>query len=526
MSADVDAGCGPRFQARRSRRCTDQERERHPCSAYVWRQLLGRNGQPRWHSQLTPVGYSPASVVRVIPGKALQRGLENFRLKLCLGIFQCIPLHITTSEAILADPRLFPNVPQNGAGSLARVAGVKLNSGNVSFRHYHSLSYIWGPFNREITLDPQLHFGVEGTKRIWAMTILDASSGETSEHQVQGVIRTVMQEFEEYGKKNRISGIGPAPTSYLGSHPHLPCVVFSGSLPERSQLSQQKLIFWDNILHPRSLYGILYGDVSVGQDSGSSIPARSAGSSVLRIQNISLYVRLARASVELRKPGPQTLHCRPSAQRPLGLACQRADWARHKTWCRSQVTVRELELKRPGARELAEDFDAWYNEMGATLYTWVSVEALDLFQHAENLHTKFVVMSLRVRKPRPAVALKMFEYVDIRVYDRAAHKRSLRGQAAEAFQAALDQNKKANDLAKTQGKPGAALVITEVLQSGGEGIARNTSILLRPSVLTQGGSIGWEAFIKDIIDEGRNIKEMFRSRERAGTLPKSLSVIS
>ncbi|KAJ6578483.1 hypothetical protein B0H19DRAFT_1253720 [Mycena capillaripes] len=114
-------------------------------------------------------------------------------------------------------------------------------------------------------------------------------------------------------------------------------------------------------------------------------------------------------------------------------ACQRADWARHKAWCKKQAAIRELNLKAPGVRNLAMDFDAWLSAIGAMLYTWICVGALELSEHPENLHTKFVVLLLRARKPRPTEVLNMFEYLGLCVGDRAEYKLALQGRAAEEF---------------------------------------------------------------------------------------------
>ncbi|KAJ7196643.1 hypothetical protein GGX14DRAFT_473110 [Mycena pura] len=200
-------------------------------------------------------------------------------------------------------------------------------------------------------------------------------------------------------------------------------------------------------------------------------------------------------------------------------ACQRADWASHKALCKKQAAMRQG-LNAPEARDLSDDFDAWRSAMGAMLYTWICVGALELSKHPENIQSKFIVLVLRTRTPRPAAVLKLFEFVDIAVFDRAEHAQRIRGKPAEAnFQTMLEVVKEADDLAKRQGMPGAALILTDIRTSdGASGIMRGTPVLLRPSTLKNGDS-DWEPYIKRIINEGLNIKEMFRAQEIAGTLP-------
>ncbi|KAJ7686296.1 hypothetical protein B0H17DRAFT_1072222, partial [Mycena rosella] len=160
--------------------------------------------------------------------------------------------------------------------------------------------------------------------------------------------------------------------------------------------------------------------------------------------------------------------------------CQRADWPRHKALCKKQTAMRQRHLNTSEARDLATYFDAWQSAMGAMLYTWICVGALELSKHPQNIHSKFIVLVLRTRTPRPTAVLKMFEYIDIFVFDRAEHTLRIQGEPFEAeFQTMLEVTKEADDLAKRQGMPGAALVITDIRTSAGASrLLRGTPVLL------------------------------------------------
>ncbi|KAF8171612.1 hypothetical protein K438DRAFT_1852541 [Mycena galopus ATCC 62051] len=201
--------------------------------------------------------------------------------------------------------------------------------------------------------------------------------------------------------------------------------------------------------------------------------------------------------------------------------CQRADWPRHKDLCKKQTALRQRLNTSEAEQKLATDFDAWQSAMGAMLYSWICIGALELSKYPENIHSKFIVLVLRTRTPRrPNAVLKMFEYIDIYVFDRAEHSLRIRGKPSEGeFQTMLEVTKEADDLAKRQGMLGAALVITDIVTSdGARGLMRGTPVLLRPSALESVGD-DWEIGIKAIINEGLSIKEIFRAHEIAGTLP-------
>ena len=73
----------------------------------------------------------------------------------------------------------------------------------------------------------------------------------------------------------------------------------------------------------------------------------------------------------------------------------------------------------------------------------------------------------------------------------------------------LEATKDYDDLAKRQGMPGAALVITDISTSDGAGrLLRGTPVVLRPSALAKGENDDWEITVKTIINEGRGLTRM------------------
>jgi hypothetical protein len=174
--------------------------------------------------------------------------------------------------------------------------------------------------------------------------------------------------------------------------------------------------------------------------------------------------------------------------------------------------------ERNGCAALHLDLCWWYGvcaSQSCYLPLTIAPSALEVSKHPENIQSKFVVLVLRKRTPRPTAVLKMFEYVNIFVIDRAEYALRIRGKPLEAeFQTVLETTKQADDFAKRQGMLGAALVMTDI----GEGL-RGTPVVMKPSALAKDDNDDWEITIKRIINEGLSIKKIFRAQEKAGTLP-------
>ncbi|KAJ7814825.1 hypothetical protein B0H14DRAFT_2603868 [Mycena olivaceomarginata] len=206
-----------------------------------------------------------------------------------------------------------------------------------------------------------------------------------------------------------------------------------------------------------------------------------------------------------------------------GRDCQRVDWARHKAWCKTQAERLERQAENSGG--LAEDFEAWYEciyDIPATIRseTFHSVApGLAVFNHPDNIRTKFVVLSLRKRIESASTQRKMFEYVHIETFDRSALRLALGGDAATT-QELVDQFSEANDREKSRGKAGVALLIIKVLSPEGEHItlARAMPVVLRMDELNQSETPGWRDAIKDIINKGTSIKHRIAMKEKAGEL--------
>ncbi|KAJ6461360.1 hypothetical protein C8R45DRAFT_532350 [Mycena sanguinolenta] len=129
-----------------------------------------------------------------------------------------------------------------------------------------------------------------------------------------------------------------------------------------------------------------------------------------------------------------------------GRDCQRADWTRHKAWCKAPAERLERQAEINGG--LAEGFDAWRVAVGPMPFTWICVQGLAVFNHPDNFRTKFVVLSLRKRIESASTPRKIFEYVRIETFDRSALRLALGGDTAST-QELVDQVRESDDLAKS-----------------------------------------------------------------------------
>ncbi|KAJ7088403.1 hypothetical protein B0H15DRAFT_1022431 [Mycena belliarum] len=207
-----------------------------------------------------------------------------------------------------------------------------------------------------------------------------------------------------------------------------------------------------------------------------------------------------------------------------GPECQRADWKRHKVWCKREVNRAKIEQAFIDNNEIgahvADDFDAWFSAMAPQLYIWTCVHGLEVYKDRSNIQTKFVHLAVRERRQRPSSALRMFEYESITVYDRVALPMLLGGDAREA-KLVVDQYSELDLQAKARGKAGTALVVTSVSPSPGSttraALFRTTPVtLLMEDVTESEDTPEWKDLIKDIINNGTSIRRMMAEREKRG----------
>ncbi|KAJ7500245.1 hypothetical protein B0H11DRAFT_1996746 [Mycena galericulata] len=196
--------------------------------------------------------------------------------------------------------------------------------------------------------------------------------------------------------------------------------------------------------------------------------------------------------------------------------CQRADWAKHKVWCKAEVQRAKIEQsfidKNEIGAHVAEDFDAWRGVMGPLLFIWICVHGLAVFDDPTNIQTKFVHLAVRERKERPSNRLKLFEYEDITVYERSFLPRLFGGDVATAIEL-RDQYSEMDREAKGRGKAGVALLVVSVSPPGGDyhnraALYRTMPVTLMMEELSVKGFPEWKDVMKDIINTGTNPKRM------------------
>ncbi|KAJ7507042.1 hypothetical protein B0H11DRAFT_1969999 [Mycena galericulata] len=197
--------------------------------------------------------------------------------------------------------------------------------------------------------------------------------------------------------------------------------------------------------------------------------------------------------------------------------CQRKDWPCHKSWCKKQGAQLAREAAKAG--RLPEDFEAWRLAMGPMLYTWLCVGALQVKRHPDNIQKKFALLTLRQRKEGVSNVLKSFEYESIEVFDRSELGR-VTGGTSEAVDSLVQHVRECDDKVKSQGKAGAALVLTEIITPDGaeRSLLRFSPVAIRMAELELEEDTEWERRTKIIINEGKNIKHIIAKQERRGML--------
>jgi len=176
-----------------------------------------------------------------------------------------------------------------------------------------------------------------------------------------------------------------------------------------------------------------------------------------------------------------------------------------------------LEAKTSGG--VAPDFEAWREAMTPLLFMWICIYGLAVYRHPENIWTKFVVLSIRQREPRPSGALKLFLCENIEVVDRSTADSRLLGDDEVAIKEMLESSRQQDEQAKQQGHVGAAILLVRIMTPDGECLTlRCMPVIIRQNALHFEPMMGWESLMKDIINEGRSIKRQVAKREKAGQL--------
>ncbi|KAJ7155183.1 hypothetical protein C8R46DRAFT_1356420 [Mycena filopes] len=193
-----------------------------------------------------------------------------------------------------------------------------------------------------------------------------------------------------------------------------------------------------------------------------------------------------------------------------GRECQRADWPRHRAFCKSQATrmAQEEEAGIAGRRVACY---AWVDATGLTLLQLICIYALNVRQNPAHIKTHFVVLTLRERRPRPIdEPKKLYTYESIEAFHRG-ELRAVLGQEKLTLEI-LEQDARDDAVARAQGNAGRVLLVINVLDSDDKiiyshimGIILNMSSLLHP-VLPN-----WKDTIKQLINEGRNLLDPFTS---------------
>ncbi|KAJ7908710.1 hypothetical protein B0H13DRAFT_2016327 [Mycena leptocephala] len=183
----------------------------------------------------------------------------------------------------------------------------------------------------------------------------------------------------------------------------------------------------------------------------------------------------------------------------------------------AELLKRQAETTSGG---LGEDFSAWRVAVGPIVFTWICVQGLAVFNNPDNIRTKFVVLSVRKRIESASTPRKMYEYVRIDTFDLSALQLAL-GEDAAATQEVVNRFREDDDLQKSRGKAGVALLIVNVLSPGDEHIIllrAQMPVILRMDELSQNEMPSWKDAIKDIINQGTSIKQRVARKEKAGEI--------
>jgi hypothetical protein len=132
---------------------------------------------------------------------------------------------------------------------------------------------------------------------------------------------------------------------------------------------------------------------------------------------------------------------------------------------------------------------------------------LKVRRHPENIHSKFVLLTLRKRSEKETSVLNAFAYEQVQVFDRHDLDSVVEGDPAEL----LDHMSENDQQAKRHGLAGAALLVVKIKQTSGTTEAANHHIVRAVPVIlieehTHTEEEEWEKMIKAVITKGAKIK--------------------
>ncbi|KAK7042759.1 hypothetical protein R3P38DRAFT_2892094 [Favolaschia claudopus] len=215
--------------------------------------------------------------------------------------------------------------------------------------------------------------------------------------------------------------------------------------------------------------------------------------------------KLKGASMQLCKGCKRVHYC--------GRDCQRADWARHKPKCKLQAELLAEEARRCG--RLQHDYESWKTVMAPVLFTLICNYGLQVMFQPANISTKFMYLSIRARQPPPSNPRKLFIFNSVEVVDRSRMVALLQPGLNDFLQ----HLEEADEDSKKRGHAGAAGLLIHVHTAEGE----SATIRCNPVKITREASMlepyaDWKGVVKNIIDDGINLRRRIAEKERAGEL--------
>lgn len=147
--------------------------------------------------------------------------------------------------------------------------------------------------------------------------------------------------------------------------------------------------------------------------------------------------------------------------------------------------------------------------------------ALELKRHPDNIQKKFALLTLREKKEGVSTPLKTFEYERIEVFDQSELAR-ITGAFGMGLEDMLQHVRECDEKAKSQGKAGVAILVTEIKTPDGaeRSLIRFSPVAVRKAELEQKEDTQWAQRIRIIINEGRNIKHLIAKQEKRGMIEK------